>query len=267
MDDYLFFYREKAKDGFYSNFYPAQFDYAGKHYSSSEQYMMAQKAIMLNDLKTHAEIMAAKTPATAKELGRKVKNYDEYLWSSVRFQTVRRGVRAKFQQNRTLRTQLLDTGNRILVEASPTDGLWGIKMAADTPGIENPREWCGENLLGKVLMRVRADLRIWVQNGGADYIDVTSSGIETSPDTLWDMPLMALWQNPVAEEILTPYVTCVDQLMKRRSAMFSVLNEFGGRTLRELYTAARNEGPDDLPYCGLVESLQDLYDTVRFGCV
>ena len=268
MDSYLLFYREKARDGFYSNFYPAQFDYAGKHYTSSEQYMMAQKAIMMNDLDAYAEIMAAKTPMAAKELGRKVRNYDEELWSSVRFQVVRRGVRAKFQQNRDFRAHLLDTGNRVLVEASPTDALWGVKMSADNPDIANPRLWKGQNQLGQVLMRVRADLRVWIQNGGVDYIDVTSSGmIESSPDTLWDIPFSAVWQNPVAQEILSPFVTCADLLMRKRSMMFSALLEFGSWSLRDIYAASRNQAIDEAPYCALAESLQDLYDAARFGCI
>ena len=50
---------------------------------------------------------------------------------------------------------MLNTGNRVLVEASPVDPIWGIGLAADFRGIENPDNWKGLNLLGFVLMEVR----------------------------------------------------------------------------------------------------------------
>ena len=54
---------------------------------------------------------------------------------------------------------LLSTGDKILVEASPYDKIWGIGMKEGTPGIENPSNWKGENLLGFALMEVRDELR------------------------------------------------------------------------------------------------------------
>ena len=53
---------------------------------------------------------------------------------------------------------LLDTGNKIIAEASPYDKIWGVGMAATNPNIKNPAKWNGLNLLGQVLMNVREDL-------------------------------------------------------------------------------------------------------------
>jgi ribA/ribD-fused uncharacterized protein len=65
---------------------------------------------------------------------------------------------AKFQQNLTLREFLLDTGDRILVEASPVDKIWGIGLAADHPDALFPEKWPGLNLLGIALMEVRSKI-------------------------------------------------------------------------------------------------------------
>jgi ribA/ribD-fused uncharacterized protein len=65
----------------------------------------------------------------------------------------------KFSQDENLKEFLLNTNERILVEASPMDKIWGIGLAADHPNIENPILWKGENLLGFALMEVRDELR------------------------------------------------------------------------------------------------------------
>lgn len=65
----------------------------------------------------------------------------------------------KFGGDPELREFLLNTGDRVLVEASPMDRIWGIGLAADDPRAENPASWRGLNLLGFALMDARAELR------------------------------------------------------------------------------------------------------------
>lgn len=50
---------------------------------------------------------------------------------------------------------LLDTGDRVIVEGSPYDPIWGVKLAWDSNEILDERNWKGSNLLGKALMEVR----------------------------------------------------------------------------------------------------------------
>ena len=64
----------------------------------------------------------------------------------------------KFMDNEELKVFLLDTKDKILVEASPYDAVWGIGMKEDDPDCRNPRLWKGENLLGFALMDVREKL-------------------------------------------------------------------------------------------------------------
>ena len=77
------------------------------------------------------------------------------MWNAHKKDIVVRGNTAKFGQNGHLKAFLLATGNRVLVEASPYDRVWGIGLSADSPDIDNPRQWQGENHLGFALMEVR----------------------------------------------------------------------------------------------------------------
>ena len=70
----------------------------------------------------------------------------------------------KFSQNRDLREFLLSTGDSVLVEASPYDNIWGIRLAASSQEAQDPTQWRGQNLLGFALMEVRDELRRVTQN-------------------------------------------------------------------------------------------------------
>ena len=92
-------------------------------------------------------------PGAAKALGREVENFVEAEWEAHRFDIVVRGNAGKFAQNAELRTYLLHTGEKVLVEASPVDLIWGAGVAAEDPCVESPDRWPGANLLGFALMK------------------------------------------------------------------------------------------------------------------
>ncbi|MBQ2086400.1 MAG: NADAR family protein [Oscillospiraceae bacterium] len=267
MSDFVFFFREDEEYGCFSNFYPCEFEYAGQHYTSSEQFMMAQKALAFWDIEMVNCIHETNDPKEAKALGKKVKNYDDAVWSAIRPQIVRRGVRAKFQQNEDLRKILLETGDRILVEASPYDDLWGIKMAAGNAQIEDPSNWKGQNLLGKVLMKVRADLRTWLQSGDIRYSEVNELELDYHAGSIWNMQIKAVLQNPIAYEIVYPYILCAEYITKKHMPSFDFIRRCGDATLDGLnFDMATNMG-GGLPCCGFYEMYQDMFDAVRFGCI
>jgi ribA/ribD-fused uncharacterized protein len=120
--------------------------------------MMYGKAILFADAEIAAEILEAASPRQHKALGRKVRNFNDATWKARREQIVAAGSRAKFTQNAELRQALLDTAGTELVEASPFDRIWGIGLAASDPRAENPAQWRGQNLLGKILTRLRDEL-------------------------------------------------------------------------------------------------------------
>lgn len=162
--DYLFFWSHRPNlDGSivktcFSQWFEASFEIDGTRYQTAEHYMMASKARLFEDRIILAEILAAKHPREAQKLGQKIQNFQEEVWHAHRFQIVVDGNIAKFQQNDLLREFILSTQERILVEASPDDRIWGIGLAADNLHIENPHLWQGTNLLGFALMEVRSRL-------------------------------------------------------------------------------------------------------------
>ena len=143
----------------FSQWHPATFEVDGVVYNCAEQYMMAEKARLFGDYETEAAILASGNPGKQKALGRKVANFDETIWNERCRDVVFQGNLAKFSQNPDLMSCLLDTADRILVEASPVDAVWGIGLAEDDPRCLEPAQWRGTNWLGEVLTAVRAHIR------------------------------------------------------------------------------------------------------------
>ncbi|MEV4174047.1 NADAR family protein [Nonomuraea sp. NPDC049709] len=161
---YVYFWgHQPARDGSVgpgclSQWWPVTFTEDGHTYASAEHYMMAHKAWLSGDEESAAAILATGHPGKAKALGRTVRGFDEATWQRHRFDIVVRGNVAKFGQHPPLADYLLGTGNRILVEASPQDRVWGIGLTADDQRAASPAGWRGLNLLGFALMAARARL-------------------------------------------------------------------------------------------------------------
>ena len=128
-------------------------------YLYTEQYMMASKAQLFGDEEIRKEILKCSDPKQIKALGRKVRGFDQKVWDKFKYAIVLLGNWCKFSQNRYLQEFLLSTGDSVLVEASPYDAIWGIRLAASSPEAKDPMKWRGQNLLGFALMEVRDELR------------------------------------------------------------------------------------------------------------
>ncbi|AUG77137.1 hypothetical protein CFP65_2297 [Kitasatospora sp. MMS16-BH015] len=144
--------------GSLSQWWPSEFTVDGVGYATAEHWMMAGKARLFGDEEIVPRILAARTPAEAKKLGRLVRGFEDEVWAAARFELVVAGNVAKFGQDEALRTYLLNTGQRVLVEASPMDRLWGIGLAAADDRATAPDRWRGLNLLGFALMEARTRL-------------------------------------------------------------------------------------------------------------
>lgn len=142
-----------------SQWYPAPFTVDGVRYPSAEHFMMAGKARLFGDADAERTVLAGDDPGRAKAAGRKVRGFDEETWAAHRYDLVVAANQAKFGANPALRGFLLNTGDRVLVEASPYDTVWGIGLSAAQPEAGRPSQWRGENLLGFALMDVRDTLR------------------------------------------------------------------------------------------------------------
>lgn len=154
MPETVYFYRTAHP---FSNFHPSVFVEDGVTYRWAEEYLMARKARLFGDEIRLAAILAARTPAECKALGRRVTPYDDEGWTRERYGAALDMLRLKFGQNAELHRVLLDTGDALIVEASPTDRIWGVGFSEGEA--EAHRHAWGENLLGRALMEVRAELR------------------------------------------------------------------------------------------------------------
>lgn len=145
--------------GCLSQCWPASFEVEGTGYHSAEQFMMAEKARLFGDEEMRIQIMETLLPGQARALGRAVRGFSDGFWQERRLGIVLQGNREKFIQNEALGAYLLGTGDDILVEASPTDTVWGIGLEGDHEDSGYPHKWKGLNLLGFALMEVRDLLR------------------------------------------------------------------------------------------------------------
>ena len=143
-----------------SQWISCDFEIDGVRYNCAEQYMMAEKARFFEDEFHEKLIMDARYPRDQKKLGKKVRGFDKEKWEAVARDVVYHGNMAKFKQNPGLEYELRDTKDEWLVEASPTDIIWGVGVGYidgdDT--VLDPANWKGTNWLGEVLMKVREDI-------------------------------------------------------------------------------------------------------------
>lgn len=155
----LFYGTSDCFSNWHRSYFTCVIEGADVAFNTSEQYMMYQKAKLFGDYDTLAKIMATKDPREQKRLGREVKDYNDARWKAVARDLMVPGLLAKFEQNPLMGQVLMSTGDRIIVEASPTDKLWGVGLTENDPLILDPANWQGTNWLGEVLMRTRGIMR------------------------------------------------------------------------------------------------------------
>jgi ribA/ribD-fused uncharacterized protein len=142
------------KDPF-SNMHPSEIEVNGLRFGSVEQGYMVCKAGAFDDKEVLARLLEEKDPYECKKLGRMVSGFDSKRWDESKAGVMLALCVAKFIQNEKLGQELIATGDKRLGEASPTDMVWGIGLAKDSPLALEPRNWKGRNLLGEILMDVR----------------------------------------------------------------------------------------------------------------
>lgn len=124
----------------------------------AEQAMMLNKAHLFGDIETFTKIRETSSPSKQKALGRTVKNFNPTKWDSIAFDLVVSANLSKFTYNKAWRELLFLTHPLNLVEASPTDRIWGIGYSETDPKVFDEKDNWGKNLLGKALVVVRNQL-------------------------------------------------------------------------------------------------------------
>lgn len=154
-EEYYFFYETKHP---FSQWHKSEFKLDGLLFNSTEQYMMYEKARLFGDLDTANKIMQTKNVREQKRLGREVKNFDLTIWNQNAMGIVYKGNKAKFQQNPECLKLLLSTKGKTIVEASPTDKIWGIGLTENDNDANDIFKWKGTNWLGIILTELRLEL-------------------------------------------------------------------------------------------------------------
>lgn len=128
---------------FLSNFYPARVTYNGVQFPSVEHAYVAAKTL---DLKLQRDIAAVSSPGEVKRMGRRLMLRPD--WEKVKLSVMEDLVRQKFTNDENLWAGLTGTGNQELIEGNHWgDTFWGVCRGK------------GQNHLGKILMKVRAELQ------------------------------------------------------------------------------------------------------------
>jgi hypothetical protein len=144
----IYFYKVDDPYGCFSNFSPHGIHLLGQDWMTVEHYYQAQKFVGTEDEPLIPAIACAQTPMEAATLGRDRTRHIRPDWEQVKTQIMREAVLTKFLTHLEIQSILLSTGDRPIVEDSPTDYYWGC-------GVEKT----GQNHLGKILMSVRQEIR------------------------------------------------------------------------------------------------------------
>ena len=153
------FHNPDEENGYLSNWFLSEFTVGGITFSSMEQYMMYEKAVLFKDQTTAEKILQTDDVAKIKALGRTVQNFDDKVWIKEREGIVYNGVSEKFRQNPEFAEKLEMTGKEIIAECAVKDRIWGIGLSMKDDDRLNIDKWRGQNLLGRILMRVREEIR------------------------------------------------------------------------------------------------------------
>lgn len=151
MPEFVFFW-----GGHYSQWATSPFYYDGHQFRTAEHFMMYHKAATFNDQMRMDMILTESDPSRVKQIGREVAGYNDDVWAEVRYGVVVAGTILKFTQNPDFFEVMVADREKVIVEASPYDKIWGIgKHENDPDDLRSIDNWDGENLLGYAIMEAR----------------------------------------------------------------------------------------------------------------
>jgi len=139
------FYSTKGEYSCLSNFAAYPFELGGVVWPTAEHYFQAQK---FAGTKHEDAIRLVRSPMVAAHMGRTRQRPLRADWERVKDEVMLAGLRAKFAQHADIRAKLLATGDAMIVEHTRKDRYWG-----------DGGDGSGLNMLGRLLMRVRDELR------------------------------------------------------------------------------------------------------------
>ena len=248
------FYHEYETYGCFCNWYPAEFDYAGKHFANSEQFMMYQKVMMFGREDLAEKIMQTSDPKQCKAIaGQPFPEFISATWEATCYTIVKRGVKAKFSQNTGIRNVLLHTKDALLAECSPIDPKWGIGIALDNHDWMDVSKWKGKNYLGRILMEVREELRQEMRLAGKSYPTTHSKMYLAKPFREWESTAGVLMRIPQYYSAIHAYADTIPT-SKDRDRFYNECS------LYEWEIAMKINNGSGLPLAGFFEMKQEVYE-------
>jgi len=145
MTEPIKFYSTADEYGEFSNFAGYPIKIGKRIWPTSEHYFQAMK---FKDLSEQEKVRKAHSPMQAARMGRDRKRTLRRDWESAKVNVMREAVFAKFRQHEALSELLLATGDAVIIEHTANDDYWG-----------DGGDGKGKNMLGRILMEVRAELR------------------------------------------------------------------------------------------------------------
>jgi ribA/ribD-fused uncharacterized protein len=254
------FHLPTEEHGCMSNWYPAEFTYAGLRFLSVQQYMMYHKVMLAGRYDLAKEIMNSDDPAVLEKLAgdgtfpefTRIKNKWHWICRIV----VRRAVFAKFMQHPDLRRELLSTGNALLAECSHLDKTWGVGISLRDMRWKSPENWNGKNDLGNILMEVRDEIRQLEMAFGEDNLRFEDA-LHAEANDEWKMSAAALANHPSYGRSVMAYVDTFANNFTRQSFMDA------STSLADWEKKIRDKEGAAVPVLGFFDLKQDVYDTAR----
>lgn len=130
----------------FSNFASFQVFYRGHNWATSEHAYQADK---FTEDRIRLDVLQATSAHNAKKVGRSYAAHVRSDWESDKLRVMEEIVRAKLEQHEMIQEALLKTGDMEMFEDSHKDEFWG-----------RGKNWTGQNHLGKIWMKLRAELRL-----------------------------------------------------------------------------------------------------------
>jgi len=148
----IFFNGRGEENREFKNTSPHSFTLDGEQWRSAEHYVQAQR---FNCSEIQAEVRESTYPFSAKTIARERPEALRPDWHEIRDAVVEKAVRSKFQSHPDLSEKLCATGEAEIIEASAMSHHWG----AGADGL-------GKNILGRILMKIRQDIKESLQMSG-----------------------------------------------------------------------------------------------------
>jgi len=147
-------------NNFMSNMFPCTVEYDGRKFVSVEHAYIYAKAIHIEDANL---ALTCLSNIDGRHLKSKYSpkfpsDASARKWDALKVGVMRELITSKFNAQ-NLKKMLLETGDSLLAEANPRDTFWGMGMPyTDLSVVSSPSQITGKNVLGQLLMTLRAEL-------------------------------------------------------------------------------------------------------------